>query len=255
MPKRRRKSQGNDLDISSFFGELANSENAILKKKKVEEVVSSKPQMIVSTSAGTAPQVRHCLQPSKNAGLNAGKWGEGEKEVEGVGSHHVPIDFDVDVDVNVDVDFGADCEDFSALYKFQSPMSSSIVAERSLLDDVNEKMQRSTAAPLRKVGGRKWRDETLLEWPENDFRLFIGNLDKETKLDQLQKAFQHYPSFAKAKIVMNSIPEPGTSIVKCKGFGFISFLDPMDCAKALRLEQNKYCGLRPMHIKKSKTCP
>ena len=104
----------------------------------------------------------------------------------------------------------------------------------------------------REAAGKKWKDTSLLEWPENDYRLFVGNLDKETRLDQLEKAFKHYPSFTMAKLVMNKVPEPNSTVYKCKGYGFTSFMDPMDCAKALRLEQGKYCGLRPMQLKRSK---
>ena len=95
------------------------------------------------------------------------------------------------------------------------------------------------------IAGEKWVDPSLLEWPENDYRLFVGNLDKEAKHEQLVSAFNKYPSYAMAKVVTNKWDN------KCKGYGFVSFLDPMDCAKALRLEQGKYCGLRPMQLKKS----
>lgn len=39
---------------------------------------------------------------------------------------------------------------------------------------------------------------------------------------------------------------------KGKGFGFVSFLDPMECARAIREEQGKLCQGRPMKITKSK---
>ena len=38
---------------------------------------------------------------------------------------------------------------------------------------------------------------------------------------------------------------------KGRGYGFVSFLDPMDCAKAIREMNNKYLGTRPMKIRKS----
>jgi RNA recognition motif-containing protein len=38
---------------------------------------------------------------------------------------------------------------------------------------------------------------------------------------------------------------------KARGFGFVSFLDPMDCAKAIREQNGKYLGSRPMKITKS----
>ena len=31
---------------------------------------------------------------------------------------------------------------------------------------------------------------------------------------------------------------------KARGFGFVSFLDPMDCAKAIREQNGKYLGAR-----------
>jgi RNA recognition motif-containing protein len=86
-------------------------------------------------------------------------------------------------------------------------------------------------------------DPTLEEWPENDFRLFVGDIAKEVTADQLSKQFASYPSFAKARII--------PSHIKGRGYGFVSFLDPMDCAKALREQNGKYLGSRPMAIKKA----
>jgi len=56
-----------------------------------------------------------------------------------------------------------------------------------------------TTYMLLSFGGR-WRDPTLDEWPENDFRIFVGDLGNECNDDALGKAFQKYPSFAKAKV-------------------------------------------------------
>ena len=36
-----------------------------------------------------------------------------------------------------------------------------------------------------------------------------------------------------------------------KGYGFVSFLDPMDAAKAMREKQGKYLGPRPMKISRA----
>ncbi|KAJ1396321.1 hypothetical protein B484DRAFT_407363, partial [Ochromonadaceae sp. CCMP2298] len=38
---------------------------------------------------------------------------------------------------------------------------------------------------------------------------------------------------------------------KARGFGFVSFIDPMDCARAIREQQGKYLATRPMKIRKS----
>lgn len=53
---------------------------------------------------------------------------------------------------------------------------------------------------VRTGGGDTWLDETLAEWPDNDFRIFVGDLGKEVNTEMLAKAFQHYKSFAKAKV-------------------------------------------------------
>ena len=44
-------------------------------------------------------------------------------------------------------------------------------------------------------------DETLQEWPENDYRLFVGDLGKETTDAMLIKEFSCYKSFAKVFVI------------------------------------------------------
>jgi hypothetical protein len=55
---------------------------------------------------------------------------------------------------------------------------------------------------LREAAGQRWRDPTLDEWPKNDFRIFVGDLGNDVNDDVLAKAFQKYPSFAKAKVTL-----------------------------------------------------
>lgn len=54
--------------------------------------------------------------------------------------------------------------------------------------------------PVRAAAGERWRDPTLDEWPENDFRVFVGDLGNEVNDEHLSKAFGKYASFAKAKV-------------------------------------------------------
>eukprot|EP01080_Neovahlkampfia_damariscottae_P004637 gene4637-8210_t len=72
---------------------------------------------------------------------------------------------------------------------------------------------------IRKIGDEKWTDESLAEWPENDYRIFVGNLGNDVNETLLSDTFSKYPSFAKAKIVRDK----ATS--KSKGYGFVSYLD------------------------------
>eukprot|EP00877_Chromochloris_zofingiensis_P002247 jgi/Chrzof1/12022/Cz06g18130.t1 len=98
---------------------------------------------------------------------------------------------------------------------------------------------------LRTAAGARWWDPTLAEWSENDFRIFVGDLGNEVNDDALGKAFSRYPSFAKAKIVRDKRTN------KSKGFGFVSFLDSNDFAKALKEMNGKYIGNRPCKLRKS----
>ena len=61
----------------------------------------------------------------------------------------------------------------------------------------------------------------------------------------LAHAFSKYPSFQKAKVIRNKHTN------KSKGYAFISFMDPFDCAKALREMSGKYIGNRPCKLQKS----
>jgi hypothetical protein len=97
-------------------------------------------------------------------------------------------------------------------------------------------IEKSTKRFVRTGAGETWVDDTLTEWPENDFRLFIGDLAKETTTEMLAAAFSQYKSFAKAKVITPK------SLTKARGYGFVSFIDPMDCAKALREQNGKYLG-------------
>ena len=62
-----------------------------------------------------------------------------------------------------------------------------------------------------------------------------GDLGKEATEPMLSKEFSVYKSFAKCKIIRDTSN-------KTKGYGFVSFLDPFDCAKALREKQGKVHG-------------
>ena len=53
---------------------------------------------------------------------------------------------------------------------------------------------------VRKAADEVWIDDTLNEWPANDYRIFVGDLAKEISTEDLSKPFQVYPSFAKAKV-------------------------------------------------------
>ena len=91
---------------------------------------------------------------------------------------------------------------------------------------------------MREIAGKQWVDSSLNEWPENDHRLFVGNLHKDVKDHQLAAAFGAFPSFAKGKVVRDRASQ------KSKGYGFVSFLDMADAVRALKELDGSYIGSR-----------
>ncbi|XP_060212586.1 uncharacterized protein LOC132640142 [Lycium barbarum] len=112
--------------------------------------------------------------------------------------------------------------------------------------EIDQKAEAKKKAVPRKAAGQTWEDPTLADWPENDFRIFCGNLGNEVNDDVLSKAFSRFPSFNMARVVR----EKWTG--KTKGFGFVSFSNPSDLAVALKEMNGKYVGNRPVQLRKSK---
>ena len=79
----------------------------------------------------------------------------------------------------------------------------------------------------------------------SDFRIFVGDLGNEVSDEVLRRAFSRYASLAKAKVIRDKRTQ------RTKGYGFISFTDPMDFAKALKEMNGKYIGNRPCKLTKS----
>ena len=100
---------------------------------------------------------------------------------------------------------------------------------------------------IRQAAGRRWVDPKLLEWPENDFRIFVGNLGPEVTDSMLTSAFNRYESFNMAKVMRQAHTN------KSKGFGFVSLGSIKEGAQALREMQGQYIGNRPCQVKKAAT--
>lgn len=111
--------------------------------------------------------------------------------------------------------------------------------------DIEHKAETKKKAVPRKAAGLSWEDPTLAEWPENDYRLFCGDLGNEVNDDVLSKAFSRFPSFNMAKVVRDK------RTGKTKGYGFVSFANPTDLAAALKEMNGKYVGNRPIKLRKS----
>lgn len=81
---------------------------------------------------------------------------------------------------------------------------------------------------MRTAGGSTWEDLSLLDWHEDDFRIFCGDLGNDVTDELLTRIFNKYPSFVRAKVIRDKRTN------KSKGYGFISFKDPADFTKAMK---------------------
>ncbi|KFA48547.1 hypothetical protein S40293_00402 [Stachybotrys chartarum IBT 40293] len=100
---------------------------------------------------------------------------------------------------------------------------------------------------VREGGGKKWTDDTLLEWDDSHLRLFVGNLAGETTDDSLLKAFSRWKSVQKARVIRDK------RTTKSKGFGFVSFSDADDFFQAAKEMNGKYIQSHPVIVKKATT--
>lgn len=98
---------------------------------------------------------------------------------------------------------------------------------------------------VRSIGGQIWEDPTLIDWEEDDFRIFCGDLGNDVNDELLTRTFSKYPSFLKAKVVRDKRTN------KTKGYGFISFREPQDFIRAMKEYDGKYVGSRPIKLRKS----
>ncbi|KAL5698554.1 hypothetical protein ACHQM5_029580 [Ranunculus cassubicifolius] len=97
----------------------------------------------------------------------------------------------------------------------------------------------------RQAAGKAWIDPTLSDWPEHDFRLFVGNLGNEVTDKVLSDKFSRFPNFNMARVVRDK------RSTKSKGFGFVSFSTACDCATAMKEMNGKFVGSRPVTLRKS----
>ena len=113
------------------------------------------------------------------------------------------------------------------------------------VDDVSKKKKDKKKKFVRTAAGVIWEDPSLDEWDADDFRMFCGDLGNEVTDEVLARAFSKYPTFVKAKVLRDKRTN------KTRGYGFVSFRDPQDFARAMREMNGKYVGNRPIKLRKS----
>ncbi|VEN52779.1 unnamed protein product [Callosobruchus maculatus] len=98
---------------------------------------------------------------------------------------------------------------------------------------------------MRIAGGQTWEDTSLADWPDDDFRIFCGDLGNDVTDELLVRTFNKFPSFQRAKVIRDKRTN------KTKGYGFVSFKDPADFTKAMKEMNGRYVGSRPIKLRKS----
>lgn len=98
---------------------------------------------------------------------------------------------------------------------------------------------------VRQAGGITWEDHSLADWPDDDFRIFCGDLGNDVNDELLTRTFSKFPSFQRAKVIRDK----RTS--KSKGYGFVSFKEPQDFIRAMKEMDGRYVGTRPIKLRKS----
>eukprot|EP00871_Galdieria_phlegrea_P004166 jgi/Galph1/4750/GphlegSOOS_G3370.1 len=129
----------------------------------------------------------------------------------------------------------------SYLYKTSNLQSSSI--EKSRKNTQRQDLKRKKV--LRTAAGEVWEDPTLLDWPENDFRLFVGDLGYDATDELLETTFGKFPGYNNARVAKDK------RTGKCKGYGFVSFSEPEGMIQAMKTLNGKYIGSRPCKLRKS----
>ncbi|XP_066591412.1 RNA-binding protein 42 isoform X2 [Prorops nasuta] len=123
--------------------------------------------------------------------------------------------------------------------------ASSIMANASAEENHPKGKGKKNKKIIRMAGGQTWEDPSLLEWDDDDFRIFCGDLGNDVTDEMLVRVFGKYPSFQRAKVVRDKRTN------KTKGFGFVSFRDPQDFIKAMKEMNGRYVGSRPIKLRKS----
>lgn len=111
--------------------------------------------------------------------------------------------------------------------------------------DSQTSQQSTKKAHVRTAAGKTWTDAALADWPDDDFRLFVGNLDPTVTDAQLHQHFSQYASLQRVRVIRHHKTQVS------QGYGFVSLHNALECAAALREQDQTWLGGRPIRIKRS----
>jgi hypothetical protein len=162
-------------DLGSFFAEISNIEESINTTSHVDQNQHISPPITVQQSQTIISKPAEILSKS-------------EINLQQTHSSHPIYTYDFGNDDRL-----ATNNDINA--HSQHPLQTAQTPPVAL-----PQVPRQNKTFVRVGAGEVWTDDTLNEWPENDYRIFVGDLGKEINTEHLAKHFQIYKSFAKAKV-------------------------------------------------------
>lgn len=185
-------------------------------------------------SVGASASASASIGSSANAGVSASASASGT----GTGTDYDP-------------DMAAQIAQWQSAYAPQTdkdgkPLPAAEYAKAEGIDAAAQQPDK-TKTVVREGGGKKWTDDTLLEWDPSHLRLFVGNLAGETTDESLLKAFSRWKSVQKARVIRDK------RTTKSKGYGFVSFSDADDFFQAAKEMHGKYIQSHPVVVKKANT--
>jgi hypothetical protein len=116
--------------------------------------------------------------------------------------------------------------DATAMPLIEKLHAPSVTADAETAAPAENERKKTNTGYARAAAGVAWVDNTLDEWPEDDFRIFVGDMAPDATNEELTDAFKKYPSFNMSRIVMDKLSG------ECKGYGFVSFAKGEDMVSA-----------------------
>jgi len=240
-------------DLNAFFEEVSAAEEKALTNQnnedKAEEKIAAEPAS-KKPKIASAENDKPVAIPAKKvvvaakAAVSISYKGSNGSSLSGTISSSIQPQYNPQTHQQQLQSVNPNLQDTTAAATGTSTISSNLFKyQQNIIDHV--KGPSINEPTKRKAAGKQWEDQTLAEFPANDYRLFIGNLAKDIRVQQLEAAFQKYPSFAMARICVNKADN------KSRGYGFVSFLDAMDAARAIREMDQSWLGSRPIRVRRS----
>jgi RNA recognition motif-containing protein len=124
------------------------------------------------------------------------------------------------------------------------PIPATLPPGQQKTEKVSSREGRSSKKVKQRGKEENWIDSSMKDWPENDFRAFIGNLASEVNEEDLRKAFSHFSSIQRIKIIRDKGNQ------RSKGFGFISFLAADEYLAAYQEMNGRHIKSQPIVFKK-----